>query len=58
MSGGTPSSGRSGDTASVDYLQLAKLLGAAATIQKPFTAAALIAMVRKCLKGGSLDPSG
>jgi len=58
MSGGSPSSGRIGEAAFVDYLQIARLLGAAGTIPKPFRAAQLLAVVRKCLKGGPLSPPG
>ena len=48
MTGGSPGLVR-GSTAPVDYLALAKLLGAAGTIAKPFRAAALIDMIQRCL---------
>lgn len=50
MSGGAPSSGRVGERAFVDYLRVARSLGATATIQKPFTMRQLQPLVDKCLK--------
>jgi CheY-like chemotaxis protein len=48
MSGGSPSPMR-GETAPVDHLELAQLLGAAGTISKPFRASELIGMVQRYL---------
>jgi CheY-like chemotaxis protein len=50
MSGGMPDAIR-GETEPVDYLELARLMGAVATIAKPFRAAALIAVVQQQLQG-------
>jgi len=48
MTGGSPSAGRTGPSAS-DYLTMSTLLGATRTIHKPFRASELIALVQECL---------
>jgi CheY-like chemotaxis protein len=52
MSGGAPSSGRISKSEFVDYLEMAKLFGATATIGKPFKAADLIEVISKALATG------
>jgi CheY-like chemotaxis protein len=49
MSGGEPWSSRLSRSEAVDYLEIARRLGATATISKPFQAADLIALVSKAL---------
>ncbi|MGH6926674.1 MAG: response regulator [Dongiaceae bacterium] len=49
MTGGSPNAGRVGDRADVDYLHMARLLGATRTIGKPFMIKQLIALVDEAL---------
>src|SRR5262245_59083060 len=49
VSGGAPWSSRLPKSDAVDYLEIARGLGATATISKPFQAADLIALVSKAL---------
>ena len=51
MSGGAPRQGRQG-TEFIDYLELARMYGATATIAKPFKAAELVAVVEQALRAG------
>lgn len=49
MTGGSPNAGRIGDRTDVDYLHMARLLGATRTIGKPFTIKQLIVLVDEAL---------
>lgn len=52
MSDGSPASARMSKTEFVDYLEMARVLGATATIDKPFKAADLVAVVAQALAAG------
>jgi CheY-like chemotaxis protein len=49
MTGGSPNAGRIGERGDVDYLHMARLLGATRTIGKPFTIKQLIVLVDEAL---------
>jgi CheY-like chemotaxis protein len=51
MSGGAPRQERHG-TEFIDYLELARMYGATATIAKPFKATELIAVIEQALRAG------
>jgi CheY-like chemotaxis protein len=52
MTGGSPNAGRIGERTDVDYLHMARLLGATRTIGKPFTIKQLIDLVNEALAEG------
>jgi CheY-like chemotaxis protein len=52
MTGGSPNAGRIGERPDVDYLHMARLLGATRTISKPFTIKQLIDLVNEALAEG------
>jgi CheY-like chemotaxis protein len=52
MTGGSPNAGRIGERPDVDYLHMARLLGATRTIGKPFTIKQLIDLVNEALAEG------
>jgi CheY-like chemotaxis protein len=52
MTGGSPNAGRIGERTDVDYLDMARLLGATRTIGKPFTIKQLIDLVNEALAEG------
>ncbi|MGE0118564.1 MAG: response regulator [Dongiaceae bacterium] len=56
MTGGSPSAGRLGERADVDYLHMARLLGATRTIGKPFTINQLTTLVEQALTAGRPQP--
>ena len=49
MTGGSPNAGRIGERGDVDYLHMARLLGASRTVGKPFTIKQLIDLVDDAL---------
>ena len=56
MTGGSPGAGRLGERADVDYLHMARLLGATRTISKPFTINQLTALIEQALTAGASPP--
>ncbi len=58
MTGGSPSTGRLGEQVDVDYLHMARLLGATLTIGKPFTINQLTTFVEQALTAKTPKPSG
>jgi CheY-like chemotaxis protein len=57
MTGGSPNAGRIGERGDVDYLHMARLLGATRTIGKPFTIKQLIVLVDEALAEGKPQSS-
>jgi CheY-like chemotaxis protein len=56
MTGGSPNAGRTGEGADVDYLHMARLLGATRTIGKPFTIKQLVVLVDEALAERKAPP--
>ena len=56
MTGGSPGAGRSGPSAHADYLSMSTMLGATGTLNKPFRANELIALVDQCLAAKKTSP--
>jgi DNA-binding response OmpR family regulator len=50
-------SGGGADTARLDLLNAAELLGAGLSLEKPFTPAEMLEAVRKALRGGTRGPA-
>jgi CheY-like chemotaxis protein len=53
MTGGPSGRNPGGQPAGPDYLQMARILGATRTIEKPFAGPQLLALVAECLSAGT-----